>query len=456
VHEPNHVFVDASGNLYFTDANNLRIRKVDAATGNINTVAGNGTQILSGDGIPATSSGFNFIGGMTLDTASNIYISDFAYYRIRKVDSLLQNQPPVANAGPDQNVICTPSAGADVALDGSNSSDPDIAPLSYSWSEGGVEIATGVGPMITLVPGTHNIDLVVNDGTEDSASDQVVITVVEDVTAPEVLAALNSVEKPESSKYYQVVAQATDLCDVSPVVTALINQPLTAADVIDKIKYKASNKENKIEIKMGKKIEVTLRGPDEAVLQGLLNDAIAQGGFSVADSQVLKLKSKGQGKSSKAKDPRDGHYKYQFDLDLALEEVDGISVRMVVSAVDAAGNAAEPVEVALPASGGPAAKLVAEQQSLPEIFQLGNYPNPFNPNTTIAYQLPNAGEVSLVIYNTMGQQVRNLVQGYRSAGVYQVEWNGRDDDGRAVSSGLYLHRFVSAGWVETQRMTLLK
>ena len=85
---------------------------------------------------------------------------------------------------------------------------------------------------------------------------------------------------------YQVVAQATDICDESPVVTALINQPLTFSDVIDKIKYKKSKKENEIEIQIGKKIEVTLRGPDEAMLQGLLNDAIGRGGFLVVDGQL--------------------------------------------------------------------------------------------------------------------------------------------------------------------------
>jgi hypothetical protein len=210
------------------------------------------------------------------------------------------------------------------------------------------------------------------------------------------------------------------------------------------------------------------------VLQGLLNDAIAQGGFPVSDGQVLKLKSKEldegskseksskssksekSSKSSKEKDPRDGHYKYEFDLDLTLEEVDGISVRMIVSAVDASGNATEPVEIELPSSIAPAAKLAVEQKVLPETFKLGNYPNPFNPSTTIAYQLPNAGEVSLIIYNVMGQQIRVLEQGFRAQGVYEVEWNGRDDNGQTVSSGLYLYRFISADVAETQRMTLLK
>jgi len=96
-------------------------------------------------------------------------------------------------------------------------------------------------------------------------------------------------------------------------------------------------------------------------------------------------------------------------------------------------------------------------EALPEVFGVDqNYPNPFNPATTIRYALPEASDVRLTIYNVLGQQVRVLVQGRQEAGYYRVTWDGKDDYGRAVSSGIYLYRFVSKGLVQTQKMLLLK
>ena len=85
-----------------------------------------------------------------------------------------------------------------------------------------------------------------------------------------------------------------------------------------------------------------------------------------------------------------------------------------------------------------------------------NHPNPFNPTTQIAYQLPAAGEVSLIVYNLAGQQVRVLLQGWQDAGYHRVTWKGKDASGRQASSGVYLYRFVSRGLVETKKMVLLK
>lgn len=90
------------------------------------------------------------------------------------------------------------------------------------------------------------------------------------------------------------------------------------------------------------------------------------------------------------------------------------------------------------------------------VIAIKNFPNPSNPATQIAYQLPEAGEVSLVIYNITGQPVRTLVRQYQGTGYYQVTWDGRDDRGREVSSGVYLYRFVSRGLVQTNRLMLLK
>ncbi|OGG43279.1 MAG: hypothetical protein A3F84_12920 [Candidatus Handelsmanbacteria bacterium RIFCSPLOWO2_12_FULL_64_10] len=108
--------------------------------------------------------------------------------------------------------------------------------------------------------------------------------------------------------------------------------------------------------------------------------------------------------------------------------------------------------------GKKAAKMaLSGLEEVPESFGIDpNYPNPFNPATTIRYALPEASDVRLVVYNILGQQVRALAQGRQEAGYYRVTWDGRDDAGRPVSSGLYLYRFESKGLVKTEKMLLLK
>jgi choice-of-anchor B domain-containing protein len=85
-----------------------------------------------------------------------------------------------------------------------------------------------------------------------------------------------------------------------------------------------------------------------------------------------------------------------------------------------------------------------------------NFPNPFNPSTTIGYQLPEAGFVSLAVYNGMGQRVRALVAEEQPAGPQSAIWNGANDAGVAVASGVYFYRLEVAGEVMTKRMILLK
>ena len=89
---------------------------------------------------------------------------------------------------------------------------------------------------------------------------------------------------------------------------------------------------------------------------------------------------------------------------------------------------------------------------------LPNFPNPFNPETTINYRL--AGntdqETKLVIYNAIGQEIRTLVQKFQSAGEYIVHWDGTNNLGQKVSSGIYMYHLTSGDFSQTRRMMLLK
>lgn len=86
-----------------------------------------------------------------------------------------------------------------------------------------------------------------------------------------------------------------------------------------------------------------------------------------------------------------------------------------------------------------------------------NYPNPFNPTTTIQYELPSSGLVTLKVYNAMGQVVRTLVHAQRqSPGPHQVQWDGRADNGSVVAGGVYICRLETSFGSQTRKMTLLK
>jgi hypothetical protein len=85
-----------------------------------------------------------------------------------------------------------------------------------------------------------------------------------------------------------------------------------------------------------------------------------------------------------------------------------------------------------------------------------NYPNPFNPVTTIAYFLPSAGAVSLEIFDVLGRRVAVLVDTYQEAGEKAVYWDGTDDGGRTLPSGIYFCRFRAGAASETRKMVLLK
>ena len=102
--------------------------------------------------------------------------------------------------------------------------------------------------------------------------------------------------------------------------------------------------------------------------------------------------------------------------------------------------------------------VVEEQASrLPTAFSLSqNYPNPFNPVTTIRFTLPTPAQVDLSLYNLLGQHVATLVSGLREAGVHALRWDGRDDGGVELASGVYLYRLQAGARVETRKLLLLR
>ena len=95
--------------------------------------------------------------------------------------------------------------------------------------------------------------------------------------------------------------------------------------------------------------------------------------------------------------------------------------------------------------------------SIPASFALEqNYPNPFNPTTIIRYQLSESSDVELTIYNQLGQRVKTLVTETQPVGMYQTEWNGQNEMGRRVSSGIYFYRLNAGSFSETRKMSLLR
>ncbi len=102
-------------------------------------------------------------------------------------------------------------------------------------------------------------------------------------------------------------------------------------------------------------------------------------------------------------------------------------------------------------------KSVAEAETMPDSYALlDNYPNPFNPETQVRFELPEASHVTVRIFNTLGQEIRTLTNKQYEAGSHSVRWDSKDKLGNIVSSGVYLYKVQAGTFTQVKKMTLLK
>ena len=113
--------------------------------------------------------------------------------------------------------------------------------------------------------------------------------------------------------------------------------------------------------------------------------------------------------------------------------------------LDGTVNLSNPIEV-----------LLGARFTLPTEFSSAVYPNPFNPRTTISYELPTDTAVSVIIYDAIGQEIRQLVSQHYTAGRYSVQWDAKDHMGRSVGSGVYIAKIKAGPNTAIQKMLLLK
>ncbi len=98
-----------------------------------------------------------------------------------------------------------------------------------------------------------------------------------------------------------------------------------------------------------------------------------------------------------------------------------------------------------------------DESEIPLAYKMNpNYPNPFNANTVISFSLAEAGHTKVAIYNILGQKITTLLDDYRPPGDHLVMWDGKNDNGEPVSTGIYLYRIESGSFVEAKKMTLIR
>ena len=245
LNDPAAIAVDDAGNISFR-VSGERIRRIDATSGIINTIAGNGLCCFAGDGGPALDARFDAVGSLIDDGAGSLYMVDHFNFRIRKL-SFSANGAPVAHAGADVQAECDSAAGAVVTLDGSGSTDSDSSAgtnddiESFEWFEnygGAGQTLLGTGELLpaTLSLGTHLITLRVTDEDGLSDTDEIEVTVA-DTTSPELEVSVTpEILSPSHNQFVPVhasVTAAVDACGSASTVLAQVLSSESEGDVED-------------------------------------------------------------------------------------------------------------------------------------------------------------------------------------------------------------------------------
>jgi hypothetical protein len=399
------------------------------------------------------------------------------------------NHPPIANAGPDQNIYADSLSGALVSLDASLSYDEDGDTLIYTWKKADTLLAIGMNPSVFLSIGIDTITLTVGDGKGGLDTDQVIISIfyspnglvayypfngnVNDSTGngndgisygvkytANRYGEANKAGEFDGGAYVRIPELLSDSCS-ELTFTAWIKKYVSDNNdhhIINKGTYNGATGMSITNGEIGfgvlltshtwysPKIPDTLRTNVDYFVVGryvkgqkaefFLNGRLVSS-LSVPNLNLLRDTT---GTFSTI-----GAYGY-----LSVSKFwDGVidDIRIYAKALTQ-----EEVDSLYHEGGWMPTNVNETQNTIPISFSLSqNYPNPFNPSTKIEYQVPKASFVSIKVYNILGQQIYTLRDIYQQAGYYEVIF-----ENASLPSGIYFYQMRAGSFVDTKKMLLVK
>ena len=424
---PRGVSVDGSGHLYIADHDNNRIRRVDAVTGVITTVAGTGQEGVSGDGGPATQARLAGPQGVSVDGAGTLYIADSYNHRIRRVDATTGIITTVAGdfLGDGGPAIQAYLRSPNLSVDGAGN--------LYIGDVGNNRIrrVDGVTGIITTVAGTGE-DGFSGDGGPATQARLSRPSVFVDGSGHLYITGNNRIRRVDATTGIITTLAGTGSSDWGNGGFSGDGGPATQARLFEPSGVFVDGAGH---LYFADMFNSRVRRVDGAT--GIITTVAGTGGnFFGEGDPATRLGDGGPATEALMVLPS-GVF------------VDGAGHLYIA---DSGNNRIRKVNL----NPTVVADQMKPDQTATAFTLAQNYPNPFNPHTRIDYQLAQAGPVSLTIYNTLGQRLRVLVQEKRAAGVHQVAWDGRDASGREVADGVYVYRLASSHGVLTRRMLRLK
>jgi beta-glucanase (GH16 family) len=401
---------------------------------------------------------------------------------------VINNYVPIAMAGSDQTLLDSDGNGYEsVSLDGSSSHDTDGEIVNYRWLEAGVEIASGPTPTIELSVGVHIITLEVTDNDGGVGTDALTIRIDQDlpVSAPAIYQTHTAVPIDDQieTQWFNTPAMAINNVTVGARTPDFQAQWKAMYDEVNLYLLVEVNDNTLINDSgagwyMDDVVEVFIDADNSSggVYDGI-NDfqfgfrwddaTIKLGNNSVNNASGIDflLYETAVGYNLEASFPWTtlGVSTASISMigfDVAVDDDDNggdreCAVASIFTADDAWHNPSVlgnvPLVTTTGIDDGPDQHLIPERLAL-----LPNYPNPFNPETTIRYTLPAPAQITVDIYDVSGIWVKTLIQGQHPAGTHSTIWDGTDATGKARSSGVYLCRLTSQKSQLTLKMILLR
>ena len=487
--------LDDEGNIYISDSYNHRIRKVDT-DGNITTIAGTGTAGDSGEGGAATSALLNTPGCIDIDKAGNIYFTSLGN---RKVKKILKNGNIVTIAGTgvigyaENSVALSAGMRESYGLTLDNSNNVYISDTFNSLVrkiDNAYHTLSGTPKNADV--GTTTMKLTASDGNGGSVEQDFTLKVINVNDAPEI-ANIGDQTVTEDSEQRSIIIPATDVDDETLTYSAFSDTSglkvtvsndtmyvIPATDYFGVANITTVVSDGKLSDSLTFKYTVT-NLQDKPYPFNWLSAIIDT--INITNTNLINTFNF---KWSESKDVDGDTIIYLLDAKIGLtpwQEInEGIdSTNLIVTYKDFLDGAFEnfptvsaaTVQFRISATDGIDTVrasnanrilyinrydyLSTVNEQIPTEFALyENYPNPFNPTTTLRFDLPEVSDVRVVIYNMLGQKIKTFNMNSISAGSHSIRWNATNDMGDPVGAGVYLYQFQAKDFVKTRKMILPK